>query len=142
MARARNRVKYAKLKSAGFTSFSIYLPQLTSDQVTQRARAMGTSRQAVLFAAIQVGLSYLTTSAIIRHITEWRTMFGLPIAPRFPGEKFDATPVPSMAVIGAIGRRAMAEKRRRLQEKRNGKTQRIEGGADASGESGTGARAD
>jgi hypothetical protein len=66
---------------------SLWMPSRCVQTAHQRAVALDVHRQTVLRAAIEVGLRHLTTSDVIRTAKAWEGILGLPIAPRYPGEK-------------------------------------------------------
>jgi len=66
---------------------SLWVPHRCVETAHQRAMALGVHRQTVFRAALEVGLRHLTTSDVIRTAQAWKGIIGLPIAPRYPGEK-------------------------------------------------------
>ena len=87
--RADNDRRFQRLRHAGMDYLSMWVPSRCVATAHQRATALGVHRQTVFRAALEVGLRHLTTSDVIRTAQAWKGIIGLPIAPRYPGEKAD-----------------------------------------------------
>ena len=89
--RQRNRRRAEALKRAGLVHISLWVQKKCIEAAYQRASVTQVHRQTVLRAALEVGLQRLTTSDILCIEQRWRGIIGLPVAPRYAGERFDRT---------------------------------------------------
>ena len=89
--RQRNRRRAEALKRAGLVHISMWVPKRCVEAANQRASIVQVHRQTVLRAALEVGLQRLTCSDIQCIEQRWRGIIGLPVAPRYAGERVDRT---------------------------------------------------
>jgi len=85
----RNRRRFDALKAAGLVYVSMWIPKECFEAAGARAAAMNLHKQQALRAALEVGFRHLRTSDLIRTEQRWRGILGLPVAPRYPGERTD-----------------------------------------------------
>ena len=69
----------------------MWVPKRCVEAANQRASIVQVHRQTVLRAALEVGLQRLTSSDIQCIELRWRGIIGLPVAPRYAGERVDRT---------------------------------------------------
>jgi hypothetical protein len=86
----------------------MWAPKLGVEAAYQRAAALQVHRQTVLRAALEVGLQRLTTSDILVIERRWRGILGLPVAPRYPGERVDRTKACNLGAWQRAQRAALA----------------------------------
>ena len=91
--KARNRVWAKKhntrLRAAGWVHYHVELPKALLDSARSVSDRLGCYQNAVMRAAITIGLRYLRPSDVVALEGQWRSIVRLPAVPRLPGRPFD-----------------------------------------------------
>ena len=98
-----------KLKDAGLMHVDFWITPRTYELVKEQARHLGIPRSIVLRAAIEEGVRLITPSRISMVERAYRQVCHYPLAPHYPGAKFDPSLVVPLSRANEARKRYQAE---------------------------------